>query len=143
MQTLTLDEFPQPKTARTLSPNGRAHWATKRTEVQHVRRVVRVKALIQGLGQMGGVVEIQPIFVYPVARKRDDDNLATGVMKAIRDALVDAGYLKADDMAHVVQNRPIVEVRKGERALILRFRELNDDQAHASAQPNDAIKERI
>ena len=132
-QTLTLPNFPSPKCARALSPNGRAHWATKRAHTKAVKEVVHVRALILELGQMQGVVEIQPTFIYPVARKRDDDNLATGVLKAVRDGLVEAGYLKADDMEHVIQKRPIVEVRKGTRALILTFTELNDDQAPASA----------
>lgn len=124
VQTLTFPNFPSPQCARALSPNGRAHWASKRNHAKQVKQAVHVRALIQGLAQMDGIVEIQPRFIYPVARKRDDDNLATGVMKAVRDGLVEAGYLKADDMDHVVQKRPIVEVQKGTRALILTFTEI-------------------
>lgn len=123
VQTLTIEDFPSPQCARALSPNGRAHWATKRAHTQAVKTVVAVKALVQGLQPMHGTVEIQPTFVYPQRRKRDDDNLGTGVLKAVRDALVQRGYLEADDMEHVFQDRPVVEIRKGERALILTFTE--------------------
>jgi hypothetical protein len=123
VQRLVLEHFPTATTARVLSPNGRAHWASKHAATRSVRGVVAAHALRQELNAMHGLVEIQPTFVYPVARKRDDDNLGTGVMKAVRDALVGRGYLEADDMAHVRQLRPIVEIQRGRRALILEFRE--------------------
>jgi Holliday junction resolvase RusA-like endonuclease len=122
-QQLVLEDFPRPATARILSPNGRAHWSVRRSETAWCKSLVKVKALIQGLGRMHGQVVIQSTFIYPVARKRDDDNLATGVMKAVRDALVDAGYLEADDVEHVRQLPVQVEVQKGRRALILEFTE--------------------
>lgn len=67
------------------------------------------------------VVIMQPIFIYPVKRKRDDDNLATGVLKAVRDALVRMGILAADDIEHLRQLPVEVRVEKGRRALILEF----------------------
>lgn len=120
-QTLVLEHFPEPKTARALSPNGRAHWATKSKQTEEVKKAVALKALAWRFQPMRGLVVIQPTFIYPVARKRDDDNLATGVMKAVRDALVQCHYLEADDTDHVRQLPAIPEVQKGRRALILTF----------------------
>ena len=118
---LVLENFPSPVMARALSPNGRAHWATKRKFTEAVHDFVKLRAFVQQLQPMIGYVVMQPTFIYPVARTRDDDNLSTGVLKAVRDGLVRAGLLMADDMDHLEQKRPIVEVQKRRRALILEF----------------------
>lgn len=120
-QTLTIEDFPRPDVARTLSPNGRAHWATKRACTRLIHEQVAYWALFDLLRPMPGHVTIYPTFIYPQARKRDDDNLATGVMKAVRDALVKGGYLDADDTEHLRQMPVEVRVEKGRRALVLRF----------------------
>jgi hypothetical protein len=116
-----MKDFPDPVMARLLSPNGRAHWAKKRTAREYVRRHVWYFTRMQELEPMTGLVVIWPTFIYPVVRKRDDDNLATGVMKAVRDALVLRGLLEADDTDHLKQMPVEVRVEKGRRALELRF----------------------
>lgn len=121
VQRMVIERFPDPVTARTLSPNGRAHWATRKKAVDLVHVVVARDARDTRLQPMAGKVILQPTFVYPVKRPRDDDNLSTGVLKAVRDALVRGGYLQADDMDHLEQRRPIVQIEKGRRALILEF----------------------
>lgn len=122
-QTLTLPDFPRPDMARLLSPNGRAHWAAKRKARLYVIDTVVVWAIKSGLRHMHGPVTMQPVFTYPIARKRDDDNLGTGILKAVRDALVNGGWLEADDVEHLYQDRPEVVVQKGVRSLELRFEE--------------------
>lgn len=120
-QTLVLVDFPRPDIARILSPNGRAHWRAKYAAVASVDHLVTSIALIQKLQPMQGFITIEPRFIYPVSRKRDDDNLATGVMKVVRDVLVKRGYLLADDMEHLRQLPVVVRVEKGRRALVLEF----------------------
>ena len=121
-QTLVLWDFPRPDVARLLSPNGRAHWAAKRKARLSVMDHVVVAGITSGLKVMwGGMVTLYPTFVYPDHRKRDDDNLATGVMKAVRDSLVQAQWLEADDLEHLRQMPVEVRVEKGHRSLELRF----------------------
>lgn len=120
-QTLVIPGFPRPEIARALSPNGRVHWAAKRKARLHVVDMVTAYALKSGLQRMQGHVVMQPVFTYPDHRKRDDDNLATGVMKAARDCLVKGGWLEADDMEHLRQLPPEVRVEKGCRSLEIRL----------------------
>lgn len=121
MIELVLESFPRTDTARILSPNGRSHWTTRRKHVELVHLGVKARALLGGLPRMTGYVTLWPTFVYPIKRARDDDNLATGVMKAVRDALVKGGWLEADDVDHLRQMPVEVVVQKGRRALELRF----------------------
>ncbi|HEY8743964.1 MAG TPA: hypothetical protein VIU62_12735 [Chloroflexota bacterium] len=122
-QTLVIEDFPRPEIARTLSPNGRAHWAAKRKARINVIDHVTVAALGQHLRNFPAIwlVVLSPTFIYPDHRRRDDDNLATGVMKAVRDCLVNGGWLEADDTDHLKQMPVEVRVEKGRRALELRF----------------------
>lgn len=116
-QTLVLEDFPRPEIARALSPNGRAHWAAKRKARLNVVDHVTVAAIRGGLRLMRGQVVLSATFVYPDHRKRDDDNLATGVLKAVRDCLVLGQWLEADDIEHLRQMPVEVRVEKGRRAL--------------------------
>jgi hypothetical protein len=120
-QQLLLDNFPRPSVARTLSPNGRAHHMQRARATEAVAIHVRVMAIMQGLRRMQGPVVMQPTFVYPVRRKRDDDNAATGVLKATRDALVRGSWLEADDVEHLRQLPVEMRIEKGRRALELSF----------------------
>jgi len=132
-QTLTLNNFPRPDVARTLSPNGTAHHMAKARARKGVHEHVKVLARFD-LQPMRGMVTLRPTFVFPVKRNRDDDNFATGVMKAVRDGLVKAGYLEADDSDHLRQERVEMVVEKGRRALILEFEyEAVNDQIAANA----------
>lgn len=125
-QVLVIPDFPHPTVARVLSPNGRLNRLSK--EYRKARLVVidnvTVYALKQDLKHMHGRWRMTPYFVFPDHRKRDDDNLATGVMKLARDTLVSGGWLEADDAAHLLQERPNISVEKGVRHLRLVFEEL-------------------
>lgn len=118
-QTLVLEDFPSPEVARTLSPNGRAHWKAKRAAGGIVYEHVMAALARQPIVPMTGRVILRPTFVYPVKRRRDDDNLATGVMKVVRDALVAKGILADDSTRHVRQEPAEVRVEKGVRRLVL------------------------
>lgn len=118
-QTLRIDDFPQPTTARVLSPNGRAHWAVKNANRDYVHLMVGAVAKAQELQPMAGHVVLRPTFIVPQRRQRDDDNYATGVLKAVRDALVRGKYIEADDTDHLRQMPVEITVEKGHRALIL------------------------
>lgn len=123
-QMLTMHDFPRPEMARALSPNGRAHWTKKMDARDYVHERVWFHAETQGLDIMVVPVTMRPIFIFPVKRARDDDNLATGVLKAVRDALVRNLILQADDMEHLRQLPVEVRIEKGRRALILEFTEV-------------------
>lgn len=129
VQTLVLEDFPQPVTARALSPNGRAHWAVQKAEKEKTQVRVYVAAKRQGLRRIVGMAVLRPHFTFPEHRRRDDDNLATGVMKAVRDGLVRGGYLKDDDTEHVRQMPVQVSVERGRRALVLEI----EDEADVAA----------
>lgn len=116
-QTLILDGFPSPPVARALSPNGRAHWRRKQDARKIVEANVSAWLVIQKIRPMTGRVVLRPRFVFPVHRRRDDDNLATGVMKAVRDVLVAQGILADDSTQHVRQEPVEVVVEKGQRRL--------------------------
>lgn len=123
-QTLTLEAFPDPKLARALSPNGRvSHWAASRAK-QRVGVIVLVEATRQQLRPMRAPVVMWLTFVFPVARKRDDDNYATGVVKRARDCLVEMGILSADDSDALRQERVEFVVERGRRALVIELEEV-------------------
>lgn len=122
IQRLLLVEFPTPTMARVLSPNGsRVHWAAAKRAKDYVSMIVAGRALACDLERMRGFVTIQPVWTFPERRKRDDDNLGTGVMKVVRDALVRGRWLEADDTDHLRQMPPEVRVVKGVRSLELVF----------------------
>ena len=118
-QTLVLEDFPRPEIARALSPNGRAHWASKRMARMDAASLVVVEATRSGLRPIAGPVRLTLTYVYPEQRKRDIDNLTTGVTKVVIDTLVRGRWIAADDSEHVraVTVQPVVE--RGRRALIV------------------------
>ncbi len=106
---LEISDFPRPAVARSLSPNGRVHWAQK-----HLART--------GLPKMhDGLVVIRPTFTYPQERRRDQDNLCTGVLKAVLDGLVRGGWIEDDSHDYVQLEPPVVCVEPGVRSLVLEF----------------------
>lgn len=123
-QVLVVEDFPRPTVARALSPNGRVHWSVSHAARDEVAEAVAFAARDQAIRPTTGQVVLSPTFVYPDRRKRDDDNLATGVMKAVRDALVRLNVLAADDTGYVRQEPARVEVRPGERRLLLDIEEV-------------------
>jgi hypothetical protein len=118
---LTLLDFPQPEVARCLSPNGRSSWFVRHKVRVRVEERVWAEAKRQELPKMRGLVVMRPTLVYPVARKRDDDNAATGVMKVVRDVLAKGGWIETDDTDHLRQEPVEIRVTKGVRMLVLEF----------------------
>jgi len=70
---------------------------------------------------MCGLVVIRPTFTYPQKRRRDDDNLCTGVLKAALDGLVRGGWIEDDSHDYVQLESPVVRVDPGVRSLVLEF----------------------
>ena len=114
-------DFPRPAVARSLSPNGRAHWAQAHLARTAVHQRVWVEAFTQQLPKMSGLVTIRPTFTYPQERHRDQDNLCTGVLKAALDGLVRGGWLQDDSSEYVRLEPPVVNVEPGVRSLVLEF----------------------
>lgn len=90
---------------RAISLNGRAHW---RTVAAH-KRDARLRMLLGGLGWSGSHgplpcferARVTFEFVFPVKRKRDQDNL-TSLGKPLLDGLVrDLEMIPDDDTEHV------------------------------------------
>jgi len=124
---LEISDFPRPAVARSLSPNGRAHWAQKHLARTAVHQRVWLEAFIQQLPKMRGLVVIRPTFTYPIERRRDIDNACTGVLKHVIDALVRGAWLVDDSSDHVRLEPPVVCVKPGVRSLVLEF-EMSDVQ---------------
>jgi Holliday junction resolvase RusA-like endonuclease len=119
VQTLVLRDFPDVKTARTLSPNGRAHWATRKRARERVETLVGVSIFEQRLSDalLGWPVRIVYRWVVPDRRKRDLDNHGTGVVKVVQDCLVRLGMIDADDATCVVEAKTEIVYEKGQRRL--------------------------
>ena len=113
-QVLVLHDFPSPKLARTLSPNGRPHWRTKVLSTRHVNEVVAGWANLQGILPVGGPARLTIRYVMPIARKRDQDNYTTGVTKALIDGLVRSEILLGDDTALLTLAPVELVVERGE-----------------------------
>jgi Holliday junction resolvase RusA-like endonuclease len=119
---LVLDDFPDPRLARQLSPNGRAHWGARVAARDRVARHVVAAVLLEVLPRpILPPVVLAPVYVFPDHRRRDADNLSTGVLKAVIDCLVRCGVLVGDHL-DVLRLAPVeVLVEKGERRLELRL----------------------
>lgn len=119
-QLLTILDFPDPADARRLSPNGRASWQDKRRARMRIGwKVHQALTYHCPLRAMTGPVRLQPTFVFPERRKRDMDNLSTGVLKVVIDLLVRAGVLEADDSEHLYLEPVQVQVEPGQRRLVV------------------------
>ena len=118
---LEISDFPRPAVARSLSPNGRVHWAQKHLARTAVHQRVWLEAFIQQLPKMRGLVVIRPTFTYPIERRRDIDNACTGVLKHAIDALVRGAWLVDDSLEYVRLEPPVVCVKPGVRSLVLEF----------------------
>lgn len=116
-QTLIVPDFPSTDIARALSPNGRVHWAAKSRARESVAWVVSVVVRRRGIRRVDGPVRLIFRYVFPDQRKRDIDNLTTGVTKAAIDALVRNKVLAADDSEHVTEVKAEAVVEKGARRM--------------------------
>lgn len=118
-QTLVLEGFPDPKTARELSPNGRAHWARRAKARKHVAEALHVTAMRAGWAPVTTPVRMTFRFIRPTRGRIDIDNLSTGVTKAVLDSLVRGGWLVDDDSTHVVAVTAEAVYERGRRALVV------------------------
>jgi Holliday junction resolvase RusA-like endonuclease len=116
-QTLILTDFPSPEISRALSPNGRVHWATRRSARMEVESAVVVEATVSRLRPISGPVRMTFRYVFPTRRRRDIDNLTTGVTKAALDALVRGRWIEADDSEHVLSVTAAAVVEPNQRRL--------------------------
>lgn len=119
VQRLVLTDFPDPKIARALSPNGRVHWATRKRAREVVECVVGTAIFEQRLSDelLGHRVRITYRWVMPDRRRRDLDNHSTGVVKCVQDCLVRLGVIDADDTSCVTAISTEVVYEKGQRRL--------------------------
>jgi Holliday junction resolvase RusA-like endonuclease len=117
VQTLIVEDFPSTALSRALSPNGRVHWTTKNAARLAVHKQIVVEALAINLRPVRGPVRLTFRYVFPDERKRDIDNLTTGVTKCAIDALVRTKVLAADDSEHVTEVKAVAVVEKGARRL--------------------------
>jgi Holliday junction resolvase RusA-like endonuclease len=116
-QTLYVEDFPATSDARALSPNGRAHWATKSAARKEVASRVVVEATVSRLRPVRGSVRLTFRYFFPTRRQRDVDNLTTGVTKAAIDALVRGRWIEADDSETVLSVVAEAKYERGARRL--------------------------
>jgi hypothetical protein len=116
-QILRLDGYPRPDDARLFSPN-----ASGGSRFDKIKRRPELAATIGALisaqhiaPMLGELVVLRPILTYPVHRDRDDDNMATGFTKLVRDCLVRARKLTDDSTEHVRQLPAVIRVERGVR----------------------------
>lgn len=93
-----------PLPPRELSPNARAHWATKARATKRYRQAACVEAVLAGVPAVPWTkATVQLRFHFRTAARRDRDNLLAS-MKAAFDGLADAGVV-ADD--HGLTHLPV------------------------------------
>ena len=104
--TLTF-EVPMPPPE--LSPNGRPHWYVKAEATREYGAAV-FYAAVDARNRAGAKnwtnlphVHVALTFVFPVRRRRDEDNLRAR-WKAGYDAIVRAGIAVDDDMEHMTRS---------------------------------------
>lgn len=115
-QILILEEFPDPRLARQLSPNGRVHWATRAMAKKEAAHRIAGACLLQRITPVDGLCRLVFRWVFPTAGRHDVDNcIATA--KPMIDSLVEAGVLEDDDSRHVVSVTAEVAYERGRRAL--------------------------
>lgn len=95
---------------KVLSPNARAHWATRSKAAKAYRYRCFLGAKAVRLAAPAGRVLLVIEFMPPNRQRRDDDNLIAA-FKSGRDGLADA--LGLDDCLFVTQCRLSDEVRAG------------------------------
>jgi Holliday junction resolvase RusA-like endonuclease len=111
-----LEDFPSPALARSLSPNGRVHWARRHEAKREAAHRVACEALLRRVVPVNGPVRITFRWIFPTAGRHDLDNLIA-TAKPLIDALVTAGLLEDDDSRHVVGIAAEVRLERGRRAL--------------------------
>src|SRR5690349_23235890 len=74
-QTMVLEDFPSPKLARQLSPNGRVHWAVRAEAKREAAHRIACECLLQRVYAIDGPVRLTFRWVFPTAGRHDLDNL--------------------------------------------------------------------
>lgn len=125
--TLVLEDFPSPQLARTLSPNGRAHWRV-RMQARHTVHAAVFSATDRRFGDdvVRGPIALFVVYVRPTRTRVDLDNLSTGVTKAAIDALVRCGLIDGDDSTIVRRLNVQTRYEKGRRALEITLVPINE-----------------
>lgn len=80
------------------SANGREHWARRAAKTRSVRLLA--KAAARGADRFQ-VARLDVQVHYPTNRTADPHNIASTVLKAAIDGVVDAGVLPDDDHTHL------------------------------------------
>lgn len=116
-QWIVLEDFPSPEIARTLSPNGRAHFGTVIRAKKSVRERIVAAVHVQEPFPVAPPARVLYRWIVPDNRRRDLDNHGTGVVKVIQDSLVKLGVLPGGDHSEALTSRVEIVVQKYRRAM--------------------------
>lgn len=116
VQTIVLEDFPDPQLARRLSPNGRVHWAVRAKAKDEAAHRIACECLLQRIVPPDAPVRLTFRWFFPTQGRHDIDNLIA-TAKPLIDALVLAGMLDDDDSTHVVAVTAEALYDRGRRAL--------------------------
>jgi crossover junction endodeoxyribonuclease RusA len=110
MAKIACNQVLLPWPPKVLSPNARAHWATRSKAAKSYRNRCFLGAKQVGLAAPAGRLLLVVEFLPPNRQRRDDDNLIAA-FKSGRDGLADA--LGIDDCLFVTQCHLSSEVHQG------------------------------
>lgn len=128
-QWIVLEDFPSTEVARTLSPNGRAHFGSVIRAKKAVRDRIVAAVHMQEPFPVAPPARVLYRWIVPDKRKRDLDNHGTGVVKVIQDSLVRLGVLPGGDHAEVLTSRVEIVVQKYRRAMEICAEPIDDAPA--------------
>lgn len=112
----SLDLPPSPYT----TSNTREHW-TARSELAAVWRKAAWALARQAKIPPCVRIRVELHFWPPDRRRRDPDNLVTGVLKPVVDGLVDAKVVPDDTAEYVTRAMPIIHPARGDRKTVWRL----------------------
>jgi len=115
------------------SGNSRAHWAKQYQAGRVYQAAVfyccvdaRNRALMEGTNYLFIKPRLNLTFIFPSARRRDEDNLRARFKPGL-DAIVDAGLLLDDDVEHVQLGKVDILVDPGRAPLTIIELELEEN----------------
>ena len=119
VQTLIIPDFPSVDIARTLSPNGRAHWVARQKAKESVAEAVWAAWVSRQdeLRPMPPPVHVTYRWIVPDRRHRDLDNHGTGVVKVVQDTLVRLKLLPGGDHSTALTSTVEIVYEKHQRRL--------------------------
>lgn len=103
MAEWTLDLPPLPY----VSPNKRGHWTARSRHNRAWRHAAKVLAIKAGIPPCARI-SVALTYTPPDRRRRDPDNLVSGVLKPVVDGLVDARVIVDDTADQVVREFPTI-----------------------------------